>query len=604
MNEKTVLDIEYVKRAMNGDEEAFKEIYNITYYNKLFIAKKYMKNDTAAEDVLQEAYIKIWKYLPSLDDPANFSAWSSKIVANTALNELRKNQPMPFTDLAAEGDDGSEMSFDVEDSYELNQPELAYTEQEEQNIVREMIEALSDEQRMCIMMYYIEELSVKEIAEALGCSEGTVKSRLNYGRKNIKLRAEDMQKRGYNFKGISALALLLFLIKKQAVNSYAAPVAVMSGGAAASGGAVGGTVGSVYGGSVGNGAAGTAAGSSGVGAASQGTVGKNAVKKAFLKTAAGKVILGIAAAAVVGGTIAAVILANKKDDDKPETVVDNTTTLETVIVTTEDSSEITTGDTSEAITEEISADTTETTTEATTEVTTEAAQTIDPAYAEAYAGLLEANSAAIQAHEVSTGQFGREPEKTVVIYDVFGDRTPELLFITSTNPDWEWEPSAEISVYTMKDGKAILVSKGQYNESAGSGQRNRVYAAKSKEAVYWSYIPTHGTSETDYVTKKIEYDYLTNKTKEQEICHGTRYPEEKAGDESAYSHTYLVDDNNTDEATYTAINEEWRADYGDLLFENYSSYSSENSEREDHDYLYSYDEAVTKLEELKNAEAE
>jgi hypothetical protein len=156
----------------------------------------------------------------------------------------------------------------------------------------------------------------------------------------------------------------------------------------------------------------------------------------------------------------------------------------------------------------------------------------------------------------------------------------------------------------MKDGKAILVSKGQYNESAGSGQRNRVYAAKSKEAVYWSYIPTHGTSETDYVTKKIEYDYLTNKTKEQEICHGTRYPEEKAGDESAYSHTYLVDDNNTDEATYTAINEEWRADYGDLLFENYSSYSSENSEREDHDYLYSYDEAVTKLEELKNAEAE
>ncbi|HCA21756.1 MAG TPA: hypothetical protein DEO87_05210, partial [Lachnospiraceae bacterium] len=277
MNEKTVLDIEYVKRAMNGDEEAFKEIYNITYYNKLFIAKKYMKNDTAAEDVLQEAYIKIWKYLPSLDDPANFSAWSSKIVANTALNELRKNQPMPFTDLAAEGDDGSEMSFDVEDSYELNQPELAYTEQEEKNIVREMIEALSDEQRMCIMMYYIEELSVKEIAEALGCSEGTVKSRLNYGRKNIKLRAEDMQKRGYNFKGISALALLLFLIKKQAVNSYAAPVAVMSGGAAASGGAVGGTVGSVYGGSVGNGAAGTAAGSSGVGAASQGTVGKNAV---------------------------------------------------------------------------------------------------------------------------------------------------------------------------------------------------------------------------------------------------------------------------------------------------------------------------------------
>ena len=81
------------------------------------------------------------------------------------------------------------MSFDVEDTYTPNQPELSFTDTEEQMIIREMIDSLSDEQRMCILMYYMEDLSVREIAETLGCSEGTVKSRLNYGRQNIKAKA-------------------------------------------------------------------------------------------------------------------------------------------------------------------------------------------------------------------------------------------------------------------------------------------------------------------------------------------------------------------------------------------------------------------------------
>ena len=57
------------------------------------------------------------------------------------------------------------MEFQVEDTYVPNQPELSFTEREEQEIIREMIDSLSDEQRMCIMMYYMEDLSVREIAE-------------------------------------------------------------------------------------------------------------------------------------------------------------------------------------------------------------------------------------------------------------------------------------------------------------------------------------------------------------------------------------------------------------------------------------------------------
>ena len=222
----TMLDVELVRRSMQWDEDAFRKVYEATYYRMLYIAKKYMKNDTAAEDVLQEAYIKIWTNLPQLGKPEAYVSWASRIVANTALNELRKNQPTLFSQMAGEGEDGSEMAFDVEDTYVPNQPELSFTDAEEQTIIREMIDSLSDEQRMCVLMYYMEDLSVGEIAETLGCSEGTVKSRLNYGRRNIKAKVEDLQKKGYNFKGISAMAVLLLLLGREAARMWAKPVVV------------------------------------------------------------------------------------------------------------------------------------------------------------------------------------------------------------------------------------------------------------------------------------------------------------------------------------------------------------------------------------------
>ena len=236
----SVLDLDLVRRSMQWDEEAFRKIYEATYYRMLYIAKKYMKNDTAAEDVLQEAYIKIWTNLPQLGKPEAYVSWASRIVANTALNELRKSQPLLFSEMTSEGEDGAELSFDVEDTYAPNQPELSFTDAEEQMIIREMIDSLSDEQRMCVLMYYMEDLSVREIAETLGCSEGTVKSRLNYGRQNIKAKAEELQKKGYNFKGISAMAVLLLLLGREAARMWARPVVVSAAAATpAAGAAVG-----------------------------------------------------------------------------------------------------------------------------------------------------------------------------------------------------------------------------------------------------------------------------------------------------------------------------------------------------------------------------
>ena len=78
-----------------------------------------------------------------------------------------------------------------------------------------MLDTLPDDQRMCILMFHFEGASIREIAEAMECSENTVKSRLNYGRKAIKKKSEELQKKGYKLYSMAPLPLLLFLLRKE-----------------------------------------------------------------------------------------------------------------------------------------------------------------------------------------------------------------------------------------------------------------------------------------------------------------------------------------------------------------------------------------------------
>ena len=79
-----------VEQAKAGREEGFTFLYENTYRNKLYIAMKYMKNEQDAMDVLQDAYIKAFARLDSLQDANAFPGWMSTIVANTAINALQK----------------------------------------------------------------------------------------------------------------------------------------------------------------------------------------------------------------------------------------------------------------------------------------------------------------------------------------------------------------------------------------------------------------------------------------------------------------------------------------------------------------------------------
>lgn len=171
--------------ALEDREEGYNFLYQQTYQKSYYVALKYMKQEEEAADVLQDAYIKAFQNLDQLQEPDKFPGWFSRIVASRALDELRKKKAVLFSQMQTEDSEEVSMEELLVDERVENRPELAMDREETSRLVQEMIAGLSDEQRMCVMMFYIEQMSVKNIAEVTGVSENTVKSRLKYGRKNI-----------------------------------------------------------------------------------------------------------------------------------------------------------------------------------------------------------------------------------------------------------------------------------------------------------------------------------------------------------------------------------------------------------------------------------
>lgn len=79
-----------------------------------------------------------------------------------------------------------------------------------------MIDGLPEDQKLCLLLYYRDELTVAQIAEALQVSEGTVKSRLNYGRQKVKTKVEELEKQGTKLYGFAPMPLLALLLRQEA----------------------------------------------------------------------------------------------------------------------------------------------------------------------------------------------------------------------------------------------------------------------------------------------------------------------------------------------------------------------------------------------------
>ncbi len=180
-----------VRAAVCGDDNAFGELvgkYERFVYNTACRVLSCAGHPIdAAEDIAQESFIKMWHALPSFRGDCCFSTWLFRITVNTAKDHIRHAIRHQTFSLTRDDNDEEEISeWDVPVTAGDEIPEEALERSETQKEIRRAIESLPEDQRAVVVMRDIHELSYHEISRVLGLELGTVKSRINRGRANLK----------------------------------------------------------------------------------------------------------------------------------------------------------------------------------------------------------------------------------------------------------------------------------------------------------------------------------------------------------------------------------------------------------------------------------
>jgi len=260
--------IELVRRAKTGEAEAQSALYEASYKRVYYLALRLTKNPEDAEDATQEAFIAAFGALPNLQNDNAYEGWLFQITANKCRNKLSRAKQ---TDELPE--DFAEHTPDPNESF---LPEAVLQDEEKRRLILQIIDNLPDAQRECVMLFYYGEMSVKQIAEMLNCSDGTVKSRLNYARQKIKDGILETEERD----GIRLHVFIpfgLFLAQDYKAVTASLTTAALGGASAA-----------------------------GAGAAASGTTATGGIKAGLLATVKSKIIAGVATVAVIGGGAAVV----------------------------------------------------------------------------------------------------------------------------------------------------------------------------------------------------------------------------------------------------------------------------------------------------------
>jgi RNA polymerase sigma-70 factor (ECF subfamily) len=175
-------DGQIVESVLGGDIQAF-ELLVLKYQKPVFHAvRSILKNDAAAEDITQEAFVKAFEKLFTLQNRAGFYSWIKRIGINLALNQYEKNK---WT-VDVSSDDADYDFFDNVPTYAT--PESALLKDELRRYITLFIESLPEKLRLVLVMREIDELSYEDISEVLKIPVGTVRSRLFNARQILKDR--------------------------------------------------------------------------------------------------------------------------------------------------------------------------------------------------------------------------------------------------------------------------------------------------------------------------------------------------------------------------------------------------------------------------------
>lgn len=185
MTEQRNEESDLVRRAQEGDRDAFRELVQ-KYQRKVYsISYGMLKNNDDALDVSQEVFVKVFRYLEKFNHQSSFYTWLYRITVNMCIDHIRKNKRVRNV----EYDDRISHSGDVEgdehilpSTLGLN-PDKVYGRKELREKMLEALDTLSEKHRVILIMREVDGMSYEEMAEALDISKGTVMSRLFHARK-------------------------------------------------------------------------------------------------------------------------------------------------------------------------------------------------------------------------------------------------------------------------------------------------------------------------------------------------------------------------------------------------------------------------------------
>jgi len=167
-----------IEECLKGNHSAFEQIYSRLAEKMYTVSIRYTQNDSDAQDVLQEAFIRIYKNLSSFRFGGSFEGWCRRIVVNSSIELIRKRNRRHFEDI---------------DNTDAESTETGSLEKLKYDDLLSLIRTLPDGYRTVFNMYVIEGYSHKEIAELLGVSESTSKTQLFKARTNLQYKINKLQ---------------------------------------------------------------------------------------------------------------------------------------------------------------------------------------------------------------------------------------------------------------------------------------------------------------------------------------------------------------------------------------------------------------------------
>jgi RNA polymerase sigma-70 factor (ECF subfamily) len=184
-------DLGLVQRVQRGDKTAFDMLVRKYQHKVVKLVTRYLRDPADAEDVAQEAFIKAYRAIPQFRGDSAFYTWLYRIAINTAKNAIvsRDRSPVEFDLDLQNVEESSSMQLRLADS---ETPESLLQTEEIRTTVNQAIEALPEDLRTAIVLRELEGLSYEDIAQAMDCPVGTVRSRIFRAREAIDKRLSEV----------------------------------------------------------------------------------------------------------------------------------------------------------------------------------------------------------------------------------------------------------------------------------------------------------------------------------------------------------------------------------------------------------------------------